>query len=85
VLGNPRAVGSLRFLRRTRRPCILFLSETLSNKEEMEFLRVSLVYGSCFTVDCRGHSGGLALLWEESLQVNLLSYSNNHIDVIIEN
>ena len=84
-LGNPRAVGTLRFLRRTRRPRLLFLSETLASKEEMEVLRLSLRYGGCFTVANQGHSGGLALLWEDELQVSLLSFSKNHIDVSIDN
>jgi len=61
------------------------LSETLASKEEMEVLRVSLRYGSCFTVANQGHSGGLALLWEDGLQVSLLSFSTNHVDVSIDN
>jgi len=32
-------------------------------------------------VDCRGRAGGLALLWEKTTQVTLLSYSMHHIDV----
>jgi len=35
-------------------------------------------------VDCRGRSGGVALLWEKTTQVSLLSYSLHHIDVIVE-
>ena len=84
-LGNPRAVGHLRELRRSKRPRMLFLSETLLNREGMETIRRKLSYGSCFAVDNRGHSGGLALLWDDCVTVTLLSFSNNHIDVVVEN
>lgn len=35
-------------------------------------------------VDCRGKSGGLALLWKESVEVFLKSYSKGHIDCVIK-
>ncbi|XP_073019275.1 uncharacterized protein [Primulina eburnea] len=38
-------------------------------------------FSGCFLVDCRGRSGGLALLWQES--VGIKSYSNGHIDCLV--
>ena len=34
-------------------------------------------------VDCKGKSGGLALLWKEEVEVNIRSYSEGHIDAMI--
>ncbi|KAF4392707.1 hypothetical protein G4B88_029446 [Cannabis sativa] len=33
----------------------------------MEFIRVQLCFDSCFVVEARGHSGGFALLWKDSV------------------
>lgn len=35
-------------------------------------------------VDQIGNSGGLAMLWKKGVEVDLLSYSSNHIDVKVQ-
>ncbi|XP_060965673.1 uncharacterized protein LOC115711034 [Cannabis sativa] len=50
----------------------------------MEFIRVRLGFDSCFAVEARGHSGGLALLWKESSDVAIQGFSFNHIDAIVQ-
>ncbi|KAL0445490.1 UNVERIFIED_CONTAM: hypothetical protein Slati_1676900 [Sesamum latifolium] len=37
-----------------------------------------------FTVDAKGRSGGLALMWVKNLEVTLQSFSAHHIDVSVE-
>lgn len=49
----------------------------------MESLRVKLRFVSCFSVDCVGRSGGLAVLWNGGCSCSILSYSNNHIDLMV--
>ncbi|KAL8497715.1 hypothetical protein ACS0TY_021154 [Phlomoides rotata] len=43
----------------------------------------SIKLGGCLPVDCqgsgKGRSGGLCLLWKDSLRVELVSFSTNHI------
>lgn len=42
-----------------------------------------LHFDSCFSVDCVGRSGGLDLLWKNSVDVAISGYSNNCIDAMI--
>ncbi|KAL5545701.1 hypothetical protein UlMin_005388 [Ulmus minor] len=60
---------------------MVFLSETLSSKAQMERLRVRLGFFGMLTWDREGRSGGLCLLWSDSIHVQLLSGSRGHIDV----
>ncbi|XP_074356168.1 uncharacterized protein LOC141695859 [Apium graveolens] len=47
----------------------------------MEEVRNKLDFQGLLVVEAQGRSGCLALLWKESDQVKLLSFSNYHIDV----
>lgn len=46
----------------------------------MNMIKQLLQFSSCFSVDCSGRSGGLALLWNQDVVFSLNSYSPNHID-----
>jgi hypothetical protein len=37
----------------------------------------------CLAVDSRGKRGGIALFWDENIQVNLLTIDDRYIDVSI--
>ncbi|XP_074343124.1 uncharacterized protein LOC141680949 [Apium graveolens] len=50
----------------------------------MERIRSSLKFQGMIVVEPLGRSGGLALLWRENEQVNLLSLSQYHIDVELQ-
>ena len=39
---------------------------------------------SCVGVSENGNSGGLVVLWTEDIDLQLLSYSKNHIDMLVE-
>ncbi|XP_057250759.1 uncharacterized protein LOC130591452 [Beta vulgaris subsp. vulgaris] len=82
-LGNPSAVGNLRDLLRREAPSLVFLSETkLSSGEFVRIIsRLGDFYG--LSVDSRGRSGGLALLWKKDINVVLSFMSLHHIDVIV--
>ncbi|KAL5552000.1 hypothetical protein UlMin_002176 [Ulmus minor] len=62
-------------------PSLIFLSETLCSKAQTERLRVRLGYTGMLTWEREGRSGGLCLLWSDSIHVQLLSGSRGHIDV----
>ncbi|KAL8132330.1 hypothetical protein AgCh_007992 [Apium graveolens] len=80
-LGLPWKVRFLADLVRQERPVIIFLCETLSSKDKMEFIRCKLGFDGLFVVESQGRSGGLAMLWKEQDQAKVISYSQNHIDV----
>ncbi|XP_019177735.1 PREDICTED: uncharacterized protein LOC109172940 [Ipomoea nil] len=49
----------------------------------MESVRVRLNYDNCLTVEATRRSGGLALLWNGGLDVEVVGYSNHYIDTVI--
>ncbi|KAK3198468.1 hypothetical protein Dsin_021883 [Dipteronia sinensis] len=83
-MGNPRAFNNLRFHKQEVKPNMMFIMESKCREEKMEYLRVKLGYDWKLVVNCKGKSGGLALFWEKNLNVNLLSFTQGHIDVIIQ-
>ena len=83
-LGDPRAVNNLRLVLRCYSPTLVFLSETKKSTAGMEAIKHKLENYHGVSVDCRGRSGGVALLWEKSTQVSLLSCSSHRIDVMVE-
>ena len=62
---------------------VVLLSEIKRSKVEME--EIGRQFGHFFGVyvDAKGRAGGLALLWNKSVHLNILSYSSHHIDVEI--
>lgn len=79
-LGVPLTVLALRDMIRLLNPELVFLSETRSNSDYVDTLKMRCNhYG--IAVNSVGQSGGLALLWTKDVEVGLLSYSQNHIDV----
>ena len=88
-LGNPWTVRALHNLVRMKVPQILFLSETRQDAKMVEVLRCRLGFQGCFTVPTNrggngGGGGGLAFLWDESVHVEVKSFSSSHIDVVVE-
>ncbi|CAM8916763.1 unnamed protein product [Rhodiola kirilowii] len=83
-LGKPRAVRALKELISSNRPQILGLIETKMKSSKWDQLKFNLGYSCCVAVGSRGRAGGVALLWNEAQLVSLKSYSNYHIDVIVE-
>uniref|UniRef100_A0A803PEU0 CCHC-type domain-containing protein n=1 Tax=Cannabis sativa TaxID=3483 RepID=A0A803PEU0_CANSA len=50
---------------------------------KLEKLRVAVGFDGLYSVDARGHGGGVAMLWHNNEDVQLLSYSFHHIDIQI--
>lgn len=68
------------------KPSFVFLIEMLSFSNKVEEMRFRLGFEHCFSVDRVGRSGGLAILWKNKFNCEILSYSKNHSkDVVVEN
>ena len=82
-LGAAETVANLHGLLRRFAPKVALLSETKKSKSEMD--RILHKIGDFFGifVDAKGWAGGLALHWDKSMTVDLLSCSFHHIDVSI--
>lgn len=83
-LGSPSTVPNLKYLVRTYKPEGIFLSETMTALNKIEDLKYILSFDSCFMVDRIGRGGGLAFLWKKSANCKITNYSQNHIDVEVE-
>jgi hypothetical protein len=80
-LGNLQIVNELHSMVKQKGPNIVFLMETRLPVRSLEWLRVRLGMLGCFGVERNGTGGGLALLWDATVTVNIQSYSTHHIDV----
>jgi hypothetical protein len=63
---------------------VLFLSETLTKAHKMERIRTLLKYDSCLSIDVEGRSGGLSVMWKDSVKCRVMNYSINFINLIVE-
>ena len=79
----PRKVQFLVDVISQEQPTVLFLCETTAKRSRMEWVKQNLGFDGLITVDPIGKSEGLALMWKDKEQVEVRSYSKNHIDVKI--
>ena len=78
-MGNPWSVRQLRRWSNSYAPDLIFLSETMINKIEIEALKSRLGFSNAFGVASRGNAGGLCLYWKEDILFTLISFSHHHI------
>ncbi|KAH7851099.1 hypothetical protein Vadar_007269 [Vaccinium darrowii] len=86
----PKGIGrtvtsqALGELVRKNRPSIVFLMETKNNKVKVETIRRSLKFDFGFYVEPDGLSGGLALWWNDDVDLEVESASKNLIHSIVK-
>lgn len=86
-IGNPRAERALSRLIFKQDPDLVFLMETRKKKGEMQVVGRKIGYKQMIAVDCREgkqRGGGIALLWKETINIDLISYSMNHVLAILK-
>jgi hypothetical protein len=69
---------------RAKRPNLVFLMETKTMHREVEGICRKLGFDWAFNVDCKGISGGLILLWNTTITVEIQNYSRRHINAVIQ-
>jgi len=82
-LGIPCTVRDLCLMIKVKRPNFVFLMETKQRREYLQKIKRKMGFEGCFTVEPVGKSGGLALLWKEVKEVEILNYSQRHISAKI--
>ena len=83
-LGNRRTVRALEKVVSSEDPSFIFLMETKLVLSEMVGIKEGLKRSQGLVVPCKGRSGGLALLWKKELKVDIQSFSDSHIDAIVD-
>lgn len=83
-LGNSRTFLALKKILQIHRPQIFFLCETKLQSMQMDTIRSKLNFDSCFNVDSSGRGGGLVMLWNSKICVQIKSFSKHHIDTELQ-
>lgn len=92
-IGNSWTVDALKGLVTLNFPKLVFLSETRCTVAEMNDVRRKIGWRNAFTVNCKvvrqkhgkrvSRAGGLSILWNDDIKLELQSYSESHIDVLV--
>ena len=67
-----------------KNPILVFLSETKASLSKMKGFQNKIDYMEGIVVPSDGKSGGLAMIWKKGTEIKLKSYSNSHINVVVE-
>ena len=78
-LGNPWTGKSLRKIVREQVPTVCFLMETRLDKEGFEKLYSSLLFQNKIIVKQPDSGGGLALLWKNNVNLEVINFTVNHV------
>ena len=62
---------------------ILFIAETWTDKARLEQVKRRIQFKNMFEVLRRNKAGGLALFWKEDFNLDIETFSPNHIDTTI--
>jgi hypothetical protein len=66
-----------------KRPSLVFLMETKLRSNKMEWIHCKLEFKNLFAVDSVGKGGGLALFWNEDVEVDIKIFSSRHINRVV--
>jgi endonuclease/exonuclease/phosphatase family metal-dependent hydrolase len=82
-VGKAATVKELRDFARTYAPTVLCVVETQVHKVRAEGLKNTLGYDKSFAVSSSGRKGGIVIYWNNTTSVEILPYSQYHIDAIV--
>ena len=82
-LGNAATVKELRDFAKSVAPSVLCVLETQVHKARVEGLKGTLGFDNAFAVSSSGRSGGMGIFWNNKIRLEILPYSQYHIDAIV--
>lgn len=65
-------------------PSVLCVQETQVHKARVEQLKTTLGFDFAFAISSLGRSGGLWIFWKNNINLQILPYSQYHIDAIVQ-
>lgn len=83
-LGGSRAFRELSRLACEATPDVFFISEARISYFRANVIKDRLKFSNCFCVNPVRCKGGLLLFWNCNINLSILSYSNGHIDSLID-
>lgn len=69
MLANPRTVRVLNWLVKEKSHNLIFLMKTKCDRVKIEYIKRKLKFKNFFVVDNIGRSGGLAMSWNEDVNL----------------
>ena len=82
-IGNLRIGKELEVVVRAKDPSAVFLAETWADEARLKEIKWYLDFENLLFVERNNIRGGLALYWRDSIDLNVDTFSKNHIDAII--
>ena len=82
-LGNQRTVHELASIMRAQDLAFLFLTETWTDEDRLTKICDYLHFDEKWVVPRVTRASDLALLWKNTIQIDVDSSSLNHIDIIV--
>lgn len=82
-LGNGPTFREAKIILQLYRPQIMFLCETKLTAKQMQNKCRELDYENCLEVRRNRLGGGLIILWNTDVMMEVKSYSKHHIDTVI--
>lgn len=79
-LGNPQTETELVALVSNKDPKLVFLIETKVEKEVIARISQKMQFANFFVVPRHNRGGGLALLWKDDRDLDVLTSFDNHIN-----
>jgi hypothetical protein len=76
-------INELREFARIHPPSVLCVVETQLTRQRVEGLARTLGYDRSFAISSSGRSGGIGILWSEEIKIEILPYSQYHLDAIV--
>lgn len=77
-------VREIKMILREYKPEIMFLCETKLMGQLIKGKAAALNFQNCFAISSSGKGGGLAMMWNENVAVEIKSYNKHHIDVVVQ-
>ena len=77
------AILALRLQLRQQVPELVFLCETKLTSQEFESMKRKVNFPNGFGISSGGRRGGIGLLWKDDLEVEVISYNNNLVDILV--
>lgn len=82
--GKAATVRELHDFARQFTPTLFCIVETQMDSTRVEAMAGTLGFDSSYAVSSQGRSGGIGLFWNNSVLVEILGYSDYHLDVSVE-
>lgn len=79
-LGNPRTIRRFQHTLKLYKPQLVCIMETKLDHRRMKLVRRKCGFQNGIDLSATGTRGGICLSWNENYLVNVLSYSESHVD-----